>query len=37
MSKYIIWKKEKIKRINIINQYKNWLTLIILQKKDKRK
>ena len=37
MSKYIIWKKEKIKRINIINQYKNWLTLIILQKKDERK
>ena len=33
MSKNQVSKKEEIKYINIIKQYKKWLTLMILQKK----
>ena len=33
MSKDLVCKKEKMKSNNIIKQYKNLLTLIVLQKK----
>ena len=36
MSKDLVNEKEKINCINIIKQYKKWLTLMMLQKKIKK-
>ena len=37
MSKDLVNEKEEINCINIIKQYKKWLTLMMLQKKNKKK
>ena len=36
MRKYLVSKKEEIKCNNMIKKYKNWLTLMMLQKKTKK-